>query len=177
MNHARRGTGLLADTVYGEHIPSHTRLFHVANRVDDLDAAMAEMGRCAGLTWASIERQSMPVWMPDTGLKTIELVWTYSIEGPVHIELVKFPAGSIWEGTDLVNAHHFGYWCDDIGATTEALLACGWSLEFAGNPPSERQSRFAILSSPSGYRMELVNARGKSRYERWWAGGSLLGPA
>ena len=59
----------------------------------------------------------------------LQLAVTYSIEGPVHLELLQGPAGSIWDGHDVPGAHHFGYWSDDVGADTESLLADGWTLE------------------------------------------------
>ena len=106
-----------------------SRFFHVGIRVTDIEAAMAEVGKHAGVTWASVQDRPMSVWLPGTGPAVLQLALTYSIEGPVHLELLQGPTGSIWDGRDVPGAHHFGYWSDDVGADTEQMLADGWTLE------------------------------------------------
>lgn len=154
----------------------HTRLFHIGIRVTDLAAAMAEVGEQTGVTWASVQDRPMSVWLPGSGPAVLQLALTYSVEGPVHLELMQGPAGSIWDGHDVPGAHHFGYWSDDVAADTEGLLAAGWTLELAANPPDEGYGRFTYVRSPSGYLLEPVSISAKARFERWWAGGSLTDP-
>ena len=89
---------------------------------------MAEVGTHAGVTWASVQDRPMSVWLPASGPVVLQLALTYSVEGPVHLELLQGPAGSIWDANDVPGAHHFGYWSDDVGADTESLLADGWTL-------------------------------------------------
>jgi lactoylglutathione lyase len=152
------------------------RLFHVGVRVTDLAAAMAEVGASCGLTWASVQDRPMSVWLPDQGPVVLQLALTYSVEGPVHIELMQGPPGSIWDGSDVPGAHHFGYWSDDVAADTAALLDRGWTLELAANAPDDGYGRFTYVRSPSGYLVEPVAIASKPRFERWWAGGSLTDP-
>ena len=118
----------------------------------------------------------MTVWQPSTGHVVLQLALTYSVEGPVHLELLQGPAGSIWDGSDEPGAHHFGYWSDDVRADTEAMLADGYTLELAASSPEEGYGRFAYVRSPSGYLVEPVSVGNKPRFERWWAGGSLTDP-
>jgi len=154
----------------------HSRLFHIGIRVADLAAAMDEVGPRCGVTWASVQDRPMSVWLPDEGPVVLQLALTYSIEGPVHLELMQGPVGSIWDGNDVPGAHHFGYWSDDVQADTESLIADGWTLALAANPPDEGYGRFTYVRSPSGYLVEPVTIAAKPRFERWWAGGSLSDP-
>ena len=154
----------------------HSRLFHIGIRVRDLQEAMAEIGTHAGVTWASVQDRPMSVWLPGTGAAELQLTLTYSVEGPVHLELLQGPKGSIWDGNDAPGAHHFGYWSDDVGADTEALAAVGWTVELAAAAPEDGYGRFTYVRSPSGYLVEPVSIASKPRFERWWAGGSLTDP-
>jgi hypothetical protein len=154
----------------------HSQFFHIGIRVTDLEAAMTEVGKHAGVTWASVQDRPMSVWIPGSGPTVLQLALTYSIEGPVHLELMQGPAGSIWDGHDVPGAHHFGYWSDDVRADTESLLADGWTLELAADAPEDGFGRFTYVRSPSGYLVEPVSIANKPRFERWWAGGSLSDP-
>lgn len=154
----------------------HSKFFHVGIRVTDIEAAMAEIGGYAGVTWASVQDRPMTVWQPSTGNVVLQLALTYSVEGPVHLELLQGPAGSIWDGSDAPGAHHFGYWSDDVCADTEAMLSGGYTLELAASAPEEGYGRFTYVRSPSGYLVEPVSVANKPRFERWWAGGSLTDP-
>ena len=154
----------------------HSKFFHIGIRVADIDAAMAEVGKQAGVTWASVQDRPMSVWLPGDGPVVLQLALTYSVEGPVHLELLQGPAGSIWDANDVPGAHHFGYWSDDVGADTRSLLADGWTLELAAAAPDDGYGRFTYVRSPSGYLVEPVSVANKPRFERWWAGGSLSDP-
>ena len=152
------------------------QFFHVGIRVADLEAGMTELGVSSGVTWASVQDRAMTVWVPGDGTVTIQLALTYSVEGPVHLELMSGPVGSIWDGSEQPGIHHFGYWADDVAAETERLMAQDWTLELAASPPDEGYGRFTYLRSPSGVLVEPVSTASKTRFERWWAGGSLTDP-
>jgi catechol 2,3-dioxygenase-like lactoylglutathione lyase family enzyme len=152
------------------------QFFHVGIRVPDLAAAMAEVGPALGVTWASVQDRPMTVWTPADGVVTLQLALTYSVEGPVHLELMQGPVGSIWDGNDVPGAHHFGMWSDDVRADTDTRLAAGWTLELAAAPPEEGYGRFTYVRSPQGILVEPVSSASRPRFERWWAGGSLSDP-
>jgi catechol 2,3-dioxygenase-like lactoylglutathione lyase family enzyme len=154
----------------------HSRFFHVGIRVTDIEGAMADVGKHAGVTWASVQDRLMSVWVPGTGPAQLQLALTYSIEGPVHLELLQGPTGSIWDGADAPGAHHFGYWSDDVRADTEQMLADGGTLELAATSPEDGYGRFTYVRLPTGYLVEPVSIASKPRFERWWAGGSLTDP-
>ena len=149
-------------------------VFHVGVRVRDIDEAMAELGGSMGVTWA--ERRENPaqtLWTPQLGLQQLHLKYTYSAEGPQHIELLEGPAGSFWDGRDQPGAHHLGIWVDDVAAETSRLIAAGWTLELAQRPPEKGFGAFSYVRSPDGVLIEPVLAAMQPMFERWWAGGEL----
>ena len=92
---------------------------------------MAELGAALGLTWAGVIEREQAAWTPADGAFTTPLRFTYSCEGPQHVELLQGVPGSLWDGTDQPGAHHHGVWVDDVAAETERLIAAGWTLEMA----------------------------------------------
>lgn len=148
-------------------------LFHVGIRVPDLESAMEEIGPALGITWAPMVEREQRVWTPDAGAHTTPLRFTYSCEGPQHIELLQGAPGSSWDGTDLTGIHHQGVWVDDVAAETERLVDAGWTLELAGLPPEEGYGSMTYVRSPTGFLLEPVTARARPRFERWWSGEPL----
>ena len=148
-------------------------LFHVGIRVPDLESAMEEIGPALGLTWAPVVQREQRVWTPDAGAHTTPLRFTYSCEGPQHVELLQGAPGSPWDGTGVTGIHHQGVWVDDVAAETERLVDAGWTLELAGLPPEEGYGSMTYVRSPTGFLLEPVAARARPRFERWWSGEPL----
>ncbi|MGI9646553.1 MAG: VOC family protein [Ilumatobacteraceae bacterium] len=145
-------------------------LFHVGVRVADLGAAMEELGAGLGVTWAEVrEADAQQIWTPDDGTVEVPLRYTYSVEGPQHVELLEGAAGSFWDGRDHPGAHHVGIWVDDIGAETERLIDLGWSLVGAFRSPQEGYGVFTYLRPPTGLIVELVDRAVLAHFEAWWA--------
>ena len=152
-------------------------LFHVGIRVPDLEAAMEELGGSLGVTWSETrENPTQSLWTPTDGLQEIHLRYTYSAEGPQHIELLQGTAGSFWDGNDRSGAHHVGVWVDDVDGETEQLMATGWTLVGAQNDPAgdAGYGMFTYLQPPSGLIVELVNRAALSFFEQWWGSGAQL---
>ena len=152
----------------------YQRLFHLGVRVNDVDAAMSEMTRGLGVSWAAVQHNpAQHVWTPQEGLREVPLTFVYSCEGPQHIELLQAPSGTLWHGGDQAGAHHVGVWVDDIAAETQQCLDAGWTLAAAGAAPDDGFGVFTYLVPPSGLIVELVWSAVQPRFEQWWAGGSL----
>ncbi len=148
-------------------------VFHVGIRVPDIDAAMAELSDGLGLTWAKKMDREQHLWTPEGGAVTTRLLFTYSCEGPQHLELLQGEPGSIWDGDDRTGAHHVGVWVDDVAAETERLVGLGWTLEAAGKPPEDGYGSMTYVRSPQGLLVEPVTSRAKGRFDVWFAGGDL----
>ena len=151
----------------------HTRTYHLGVRVPDIDAAMAEMGAALGLTWCSVQERQQSVWTPQDGTQTVPLRFTYSAQGPQHVELLEGAPGSIWDGRTAPGAHHSGVWVDDVAAETSRLVGLGWTLVAAQSPPEAGYGAFTYVAPPSGLIVELVWSAIEPMFQRWWAGGAL----
>ena len=154
-------------------VANYARCYHQGVRVPDLDAAMAELGPALGVTWCAPQARDQPVWLPDTGPATLSLRFTYSAEGPQHVELLEGPPGSIWDGRQQPGLHHVGLWSDDVAGETERLLAAGWTLRIAQRAPEDGYGVFTYVQPPSGLLVELVSSAVEPMFARWFAGGPL----
>ncbi|MGB3734325.1 MAG: VOC family protein [Ilumatobacter sp.] len=146
--------------------------FHMGIRVPDLDVAMDELGSGLNVTWAEPrDTAEQALWTPETGLQHHHLRYTYSAEGPQHLELLQGPTGSFWDGNDAPGAHHIGIWVDDVAAETSALVDAGWSLRGAQRDPSDGEGYgvFSYIAPPSGFLVELVDRSYESFFEQWWS--------
>jgi len=149
----------------------YQHLFHVGVRVRDIDEAMDRIGCGLGVTWA--ERRENPeqtLWTPEHGLQHLHLKYTYSAEGPQHIELLEGPAGSFWDGRQDDGAHHVGVWVDSITGETERLVSEGWTLVGAHRDPGDGNGFgvFSYVRPPSGLIVELVDRTVLPHFQQWW---------
>lgn len=152
---------------------SHQRLYHHGVRVADLDRAMADMGTELGLEWCSVQESVQTIWTPDEGTQNVPLRFTYSLQGPIHLELLQGAPGSLWDGREEPGLHHIGLWCDDVRRATEQAVDRGWTVVMAQAPPEKGYGAFVYLRPPSGLIVELVWIGLQPMFERWFAGGSL----
>lgn len=151
----------------------YQRMYHQGVRVPDIEVAMAEMGTALAVTWAQLQERQQPLWTPEAGDHVVPLRFTYSCEGPQHIELLEGAAGTFWDGRQQPGAHHVGVWVDDVAGETEALVRAGWTLVGAGRSPADGYGMYTYVAPPSGLIVELVHSAALPMFERWWAGGSL----
>ena len=147
--------------------------YHHGVRVLDLETAMAEIGESLGVTWCEPQQREQRVWLPDAGETTVPLRFTYSAEGPLHIELLDGAPGSIWDGRAQPGLHHIGVWCDDVAAETRRLVERGWTVELGQRGPDDGYGVFTYVQPPSGLVVELVASAVRPMFERWFAGGPL----
>lgn len=150
-----------------------TRAYHLGVRVPDIGRAMDEMGESLGLSWCSLQEREQTVWLPDGGTATLPLRFTYSSEGPMHVELLEGTPGSIWDGRLAPGAHHIGVWSDDVRGDTQTLVDAGWTLLMAQAPPDGGFGAFTYVQPPSGLIVELVWSAIAPMFQRWFDGGSL----
>ncbi len=149
------------------------RMYHQGIRVPNLESAMVELGPQLGVTWCSVQEREQNVWLPDEGVVSIPLKFTYSSEGPQHLELLEGAPGSIWDGREHPGLHHVGLWSDDVAGETKALVDAGWKLLMAQAEPAKGFGAFTYVQPPSGLIVELVWSAIKPMFESWFAGGSL----
>ena len=148
-----------------------TAITHTALAVSDLDAAMATYSAALGLNWASPEQRTMHIGAAVGDVSTA-IRFTYSIEGPPHLELIEGAEGTIWEATP--GLHHIGVWSDALADDAAELERRGLPVEVAGLSRSGRRpAGFTYHRSVHGLRIELVDAASRPAFARWLAGGDL----
>jgi catechol 2,3-dioxygenase-like lactoylglutathione lyase family enzyme len=153
-------------------------IFHVGLRVDDVDVAQQELTNSLGVHWTTPAHiPMMKAWVPGHGYEDYELTITFSVEGPVHFELLHGSPGSYWD-TSVGGAglHHIGVWVEDVARANEELVRQGWVVELAAQSPEEGYGGFTYIRSPAGvlFEPESCLAGAKERFESWYAGGSLF---
>lgn len=154
----------------------YQRIFHTGVRVPSLDEAMAELGPKLNITWSEVRENDQQVWTPARGLHTVPLRYTYSAEGPQHLELLEGAAGSVWDGREEPGVHHIGVWADDVAAEADAALADGWVCAASHAAPDDGFGVFAYVVPPgSGIIVELVASAVQPMFDQWWA--DALAPA
>lgn len=152
-------------------------LYHVGVRTANIEKAMSELGKSLRITWAEPQVREQPCYLPGKGMTSFPLKFTYSCEGPQHVELLESVPGAPWYGNDAPGVHHMGMWVDDVKATTDRFLAEGWTLEVCGAAPEDGYGSFSYVRAPSGFLLEPVTSAAKPMFEQWWAGGPLGPPA
>ena len=152
-------------------------VFHVGIRVADLEVSQRELTNSIGVHWTTPAHIPMKAWLPAEGYRNYDLTISFSVAGPVHIELLHGSPGSYWD-TAIGGAglHHIGVWVDDVAKVSQELAGQGFTVELAGESPEEGYGSFAYVRSPGGVLFEPESGlRGaKERFERWYAGGSLF---
>ena len=146
-------------------------LFHVGIRVPDLAAAMEELGASLGVTWSeSRENPEQTLWTPELGLQHLHLKYTYSAEGPQHVELLEGPAGSFWDGRTDSGIHHVGIWVDAVAEETDRRVKAGWRIVGSQRDPGDGKGYgvFSYVQPPSGLIVELVDRAVLPHFEQWW---------
>ena len=152
-------------------------VFHVGIRVADLEVAQQELTDSIGVRWTTPAHIPMKAWVPSEGYQDCELTISFSVEGPVHIELLYGSPGSYWDTSNgAPGLHHIGVWVDDVTQVNQDLVSRGFTVELAGESPEKGYGGFTYVRSPGGVLFEPESGLhgSKERFERWYAGGSLF---
>jgi hypothetical protein len=138
--------------------------------VPDVDRAMSQWTASAGYRWAPRVDIDVRVIEPGGRPRVIRSTATYSMEGPVHLELLQVRSGKPWEHTDPL--HHVGYWVDGLEAALDRCRARGWRVGWTGADDNGTPARFAYVSSDDvAARVELVDrVTVGPAFERWLRG-------
>ena len=148
-------------------------VFKAALLVNDLAAAMRDLGRWLEVDWTPIQ-QSPLVLATAAGREEVELRFAYSTRGPVFLELLEAREAGYYAAPDGPHLHHVGRWVDDLGAASQRLVAEGLGLEAAGvGADGSTPAMFAFHRGDHGLRVELVDRAMQPTFEGWLAGGSL----
>jgi len=145
-----------------------TRTHHKGISVPDIDRAVADYSAALGLTFAPIrDFDPLPFWTPEEGAREISVRATYSLGGPIHLELVQGNS-SFYDTASPAGARHIGVWVDDLPAEADRLVAAGWTPRAANLPPEQGYGAIAYLTSPDGgLLVELISTILKPTIDEW----------
>lgn len=146
-------------------------IFHHGLIVDDIERAMADIRKSAGVEWAPVKTfDPLPVWTADAERGEARLKVTYSRSGPVRLELVEAAAGTPYDILRAIDRSHIGVWVDNVGDGVDALCAKGWRLLIAGASPKRRHGSMAYIVREDGPVIELVGRELMPMMNDWWNG-------
>jgi hypothetical protein len=149
-------------------------LYHTGLIVDDLHAAMDILTRFAGIQWATPQTIATNV-QTSQGPLFRESYYTYSVDGPHHIELIEHRDATAWlTATGGRRVHHLGFWAEDFEGTRARLTELGLPSEIHGLDAKGKPAQLSFHRDPqSGMWFELIDKAVKPAMEKWWAGGPL----
>jgi catechol 2,3-dioxygenase-like lactoylglutathione lyase family enzyme len=128
--------------------------YHVGIVVDDLDAALDELGRVLGHEFGPEVDVEQRVHLPG-GDQTVRFRFRFSRTEP-RVEVIQAQPGTLWVPAAGGAGHHLGFWSDDVAADGAALAQAGYTFEAAGTDESGNP-RWAYHRSAGGLRIELVD--------------------
>lgn len=147
--------------------------FHSGYIVRDLAEGMARLTDALGLTWAAVESHDYPI-RQDGVASTYPIRFTYSVQGPPHVELVEGGPGSPWHTTDVLRMHHLGFWSEDVNDDAARLEAAGFPVVAQGVGARSTSPRFSYNGRSGEVLLELVTSRSRPAMERWLGGGTYM---
>jgi Glyoxalase/Bleomycin resistance protein/Dioxygenase superfamily len=151
-------------------------LYHTGLVVDDLDQAMNVLTSVAGLRWATPRVVSGTIRTSQGPLYRSSR-FTYSVDGPHHVELIQHVDGTAWlTATGGRRVHHLGLWVDDLGAAMHSMQTRGLPAEFHGLDAQGRPCSPSFHRHPeSGFWFELIDSAARPGLMNWWAAGMKEG--
>jgi catechol 2,3-dioxygenase-like lactoylglutathione lyase family enzyme len=140
--------------------------YHVGIVVPDLAAGMETYGRLFGMQWGQRMGSTMLVELSGVA-QHLAMDAVYSKSGPVRVELCKEIPGTLWASGSGI--HHLGFWCDDVVASSEALIDAGYPLEAALFMAADQPRFVAMHRGPQGLFVELVASSIRQFMEPMWS--------
>jgi hypothetical protein len=101
-----------------------SRVWHVGIVVNDIEAAIEHFSKLLDLHFD--EPLTVHADIEEIGHRSnVEMTYTYSREGPPHLELIKATPEGLWGADRGEGLHHIGVWQEGLEARTTALLNQG----------------------------------------------------
>lgn len=149
-----------------------TSPFHVGYIVSDVEVAMADLSRATGITWHPPQVFALDIHIGDERV-AFDVTFTYSKQGPIQVEVAQGPAGTFWDVDDYGGPNHNGYWTDNLAGDIDDLVAGGFEVLFTGAGDEPGPQGFAMLQSPWGMRVELIDEVMLPMFETWYRTGTF----
>lgn len=134
--------------------------FQSAYVVPDIDDAMHELSEALGLTFTEVREHRHGL----DGQWPVKVAFTR--QGPPFLKLVQGPSGSPWHAEGEGHLDHLGFWADDLRKEVERLQGADFAMKYDGEKVAGVAS--ALLSSPSGLRVELLSSSYRPGFQDKW---------
>lgn len=149
--------------------PKNFCMFHVGIIVANLHEAIANFSSMLGLTFGPVQEVTMIAAGASPG--KIKVKVAYSVEGPVHLELIEGNDGGPFSVASGEGIHHVGFWGDDFTSyqlrKRKNKLAVETTIHTMPGDPTYWLTQPAKLH---GTRIEFVSAKIRKGMEAWIAG-------
>ncbi|MFE7312333.1 VOC family protein [Streptomyces sp. NPDC057555] len=141
-----------------------TGFYHVCFVVPDIEQAMQDFRRTAGVEWSDPVSDRMGEW---------DYRIVFSKGGSPFIELITGPAGSPWDASRGARFDHIGFWSSDVTQGSRRLEKDGMPVDFSGCPYGRP---FAYHRMDSiGARVEFVDVSRQTAFlDTWHPGGEPM---
>ncbi|MGP3775847.1 VOC family protein [Streptomyces sp. SDT5-1] len=141
-----------------------TAFYHVCFAVPDLERAMRDFRRSAGVEWSEPAGDRLGEW---------EYRIVFTTGGPPFIELIEGSPGSPWDASGGARFDHIGFWTSDVQEGSRRLEAEGLPVDFSGCPYGRPFAYHQVDSI--GARIELVDVERQGPFlDRWHPGGAVM---
>jgi len=150
-------------------------MFHIGILVPDLESAAHQLSSLLDVTFVQPMVARADVFDDRGAKRELELLITYSREGPPHLELLQSQGADGLYAPPEHGLHHVGLWEPDPEAVVRRLAALGVGLEASQH--TREGSIIALYTEPAdsaGTRFEYVNTTLRPNVEDWLATSDAL---
>ena len=146
-------------------------IYHVGYVVADLDAAMTQFTVAIGARWVDHVVRARYRDAAEQVVE-VELHTSFTLDGPVHVELIQAAPGTIWELGPGPRIHHIGLWTDDVAAEAQRLVRSGLPVVAGGldDVDASVPGYFSYHDNPHGGKVELVHIDKQQGMHDWIRG-------
>lgn len=146
--------------------------YHCGVLVEDLDEALPRLEALLGIAFREADARAL-VPRSETGLEgetTAPVRFAFSLGGYPYVELIEAQDGGLFARSNGRGIHHVGAWIEDLDEVRERQAEAGLATQARFKDPDDEERVFYAGGSP--LLVESVNARLRSGYEEWLAGGT-----
>lgn len=147
-------------------------LGHIGYVVPDLERGIEHLTAMFGLRWASIQERTADLRLAGGLVRRDDFRFTWSLDGPVHLEVFEEAPGTVWTRSDGNPIHHLSYWVADLHDEAARLRANGFELEVTRIGEQEVNG-FGYFIGPDGLRVEPKPESARAALDVWLAGGEF----
>jgi catechol 2,3-dioxygenase-like lactoylglutathione lyase family enzyme len=146
---------------------------HFGVLVPDLEASIERYSNMLGVAFCAPNVAIFP--HADHGTHVEEparIRMTYSMSGPVYVELIEATGDGVWSARHGFGMHHFGGYAADLGAACAAAIQQGAVPECVVRAADG--AHLLTYFAPGGLmgaRLEVLTDRMRPAWEKWVAGG------